>query len=83
MKGREGQRGQRRRKRARGRKVREDRPGRGRHGKGVRAQRGTNEVRARQGSERGREAGEGSLVHLEAVTEREREEAGGKKKKLH
>ena len=76
MKGREGQRGQRRRKRARGRKVREDRPGRGRHGKGVRAQRGTNEVRARQGSERGREAGEGrGLVCLEAVTGRER--AGG------
>jgi hypothetical protein len=45
---------------------------------GVRAWRGTNGVRARQRSERGREAEEGrGLVHLEAITERERERGGG------
>ena len=73
MRGQEGERGQRRQKRVRGKRVRDDRPGRGRHGEGVRAQQGTNGVRARQGSESGQEPGEGrGLVRLEAVTEREK-----------
>jgi hypothetical protein len=73
VRGREGERGQRRWKRVRGRRVRKDRPSQGCHGEGVRARRGTNGVRSQQGSESGQEAGEGrGLVHLEAVTKKER-----------